>query len=141
MEKAYDSLEHAVLLNSLFEAAIKGRDWRIISCIYNNLQDVVSSGQSLSEPFHVSRGIQQGSVLSLTFFLVFMGRFLTELKRNKGDISICNLYLGGAAHADVRTIASSTQGIEDQGKMIANIATKNGLSLNESKTEIVRFLL
>ena len=69
-----------------------------------------------------------------------MGRFLTELKQNKGDISICNLYLGGAAHADdVRTMASSTQGIEDQGKMIANIATKNGLSLNESKTEIVRF--
>ena len=73
-------------------------------------------------------------------YLVVMDRLLTELKQNKAGISICNLYLGGAAHADdVRAIASSTQGTEDQGKMIANIATKNGLSLNESKTEIVLF--
>ena len=113
LEKAY-SLEHAVLLDSLFEAGIKGRAWRIISCIYNNLQAVVSSGQSLSEPFHVSRGMQQGSVLSPTFFLVVMDRLLTELKQNKAGISICNLYLGGAANADdVRAIASSTQGTED----------------------------
>ena len=125
LEKAYDSLKHAVLLDSLFEAGIKGRAWRIISCIYNNLQAVVSSGQSLSEQFHVSHGIQQGSVLSPTFFLVVMDRLLTELKQNKASISICNLYLGGAAYADdVRANASSTQDTKDQGKMIANIATK-----------------
>ena len=49
LEMVYVSLEHAVFLDSLFEAGIKGRAWRIISCIYNNLQAVVSSGQSLSE--------------------------------------------------------------------------------------------
>ena len=32
LEKAYDSLEHDVLLDSLFDAGIKGRAWRIISC-------------------------------------------------------------------------------------------------------------
>ena len=77
--------------------------------------------------------IQQGSVLSPT-------RLFTELKENKAGISICNLYCGVAAHADdVRAIASSTQGTKDQDKMIANFTTKNGVSLNESKTKIVLF--
>ena len=47
-EKAYDSLEHAVLLDCLFDAGIKGRAWRIISCMYNSLCAVVKSGFPIS---------------------------------------------------------------------------------------------
>ena len=97
---------------TLFDAGIKGRAWRIISCLYSKLRTVVKSGFSISTPFPVLCGIQQGSVLSPTFSLIVMDKLLMELKENKASISICNLYLRGAAHADdMRTIATRNEAI------------------------------
>ena len=54
-------------------------------------------------------------------------------------MSICGLYLGGAAHADdVRVLASSAAVAEEQGQIIHSFATENGLKLNCEKTEVVK---
>ena len=115
LEKAYDSVGHPVLLKSLFDSGINGKSWRIIKACYERLQAVVSCGPSQSAPFSISRGVQQGSVLSPTFFLVIMDKLLHSLEKSNAGISVCNLYLGGAAHADdVRTISTSIKGASDQ---------------------------
>ena len=64
LEKAFDSVEHCILLQSLFEAGINGKVWRLIKACYSNLTAVVKSGSTLSAPFAVTRGVQQGSVYS-----------------------------------------------------------------------------
>ena len=139
LEKAFDSVEHSVLLKSLFEAGINGKAWRLIKACYSNLSAVVKSGSALSSPFKVSRGVQQGSVLSPTFFVIVMDKLLQQLKETSAGLSICGLYLGGAAHADdVRAITSSASGAEKQGQIIHDFATENSLRLNSGKTEIVR---
>ena len=139
LEKAFDSVEHSVLLKSLFEAGINGKAWRLIQACYSNLTAVVKSGSALSAPFPVSRGVQQGSVLSPTFFLVVMDKLLLLLKESSAGLSIGGLYLGGASHADdVRAIASSASAAEEQSQFIQNFAIENGLKLNHEKTEIVR---
>ena len=91
LQKAFDSIEHCILLQSLFEAGVNGKAWRLC---YNNLTSVVKSGSTL---FSVSRGVQQGSVLSPTFFLTVMDELLTGLTDTS---TVCGLYLGGAAHTD-----------------------------------------
>ena len=49
-------------------------------------------------------------------------------------------YSGNYAHILAAfLIATSTQATKDQNKIIADFATSNGLSLNESKTEVVLF--
>ena len=64
-----------------------------------------------------------------------MDKLLQQLKATSAGLSICGLYLGGAAHADdVRAIASVT---EEQGQIIHDFAVENGLKLNSEKTEIV----
>ena len=86
----------------------------VISHIYGNIHTVVKSGSSYSSPFPISRGIQQGSVISPTFFLVVMDKLLHSLSEKKAGVSICNLYLGGAAHADdVRTVVTSVKAAEE----------------------------
>ena len=138
LEKAFDSIEHAILLNSLYDADVNGKAWRVVSSIYNNLNAVVKSGSSYSSHFPISRGVQQGSVLP-TFFLVVMDKLLSELSGMKAGVSICELYLGGAAHADdVRTVATSAKGAEELGLLISDFAGNNGLTLNRSKTEVVK---
>ena len=138
LEKAFDSVEHCILLQSLFEAGINGKVWRLIKACYSNLTAVVKSGSTLSAPFAVTRGVQQGSVLSPTFFLIVMDKLLQQLKATSAGLSICGLYLGGAAHADdVRAIASSASVTKEQGQIIHDFAVENGLKLNSEKTEIV----
>ena len=139
LEKAYDSIEHSVLLQALYNAGVNGKSWRLIRSCYGNLHACVKSGSTLSPAFSVSRGVQQGSVLSPTFFLIVMDKLLNRLRDEQAGVSIEGLFLGGAAHADdVRTIASSLASAEAQGALILEFATQNGLSLNQSKTEIVK---
>ena len=141
LEKAYDSIEHAVLLKALFEAGVSGKAWRIVKAFYGNLQAIVNVNFTSTAVFPILRGVQQGSVLSPTFFLVIMDKLLHSLKHENVGVSICSLYLGGAAHSDnVRTIETSTQGATEQSKIVSKFASDNGLKLNASKTEIVRFL-
>ena len=73
----------------------------------------------------------QGSVLSPTFFLIVMDKLLHSLSEEKVGVSICNLYLGGAAHADdVTTVATSVKAAEEQGAHILKFASDHGLTLN-----------
>ena len=139
LEKALDSIEHPVLLHSLFHAGINGRSWRLFRAWYSNLSALVRFKSVTSPSIPVHRGVQQGSVLSPTFFLVVMDKLLLQLSDERCGISICGLYLGGAAHADdVRTIASSAAIAEVQGGVIFEFAHNNGLLVNREKTEVVR---
>ena len=142
LEKAYDSVEHPVLLNAIYKAGINGKAWRVISHVYSNIHAVVKSrsNSSYSSPFSIARGVQQGSVLSPTFFLVVMGELLQNMREGRVGISIYNLYLGGAAHADdVRTVATSARAAEEQSVQVSKFASHQGLTLNKSKTEVVKF--
>ena len=140
LEKAFDSVEHSILLQSLYQASINGKAWRLIKVCYGNLTVVVKSASSLSHPFPVTRGVQQGSVLSPnTFFLIVMDKLLNQLRECSAGTSVHGLYLGGAAHVDdIRVLASSASIAEEQGLMISDFASQNGLHLNNEKTEVVK---
>ena len=100
LEKAFDSIEHPVLLHSLFHVGISGRSWKLFRAWYSNLSALVRFKSVMSPSIPIHRGVQQGSVLSPTFFLVVMDKLLLQLSGERCGISICGLYLGGAAHAD-----------------------------------------
>ena len=69
LEKASDSVKHCFLLQSLFDAGINGKAWRLIKACYSNLTAVVKSESTPSDCFSVTHGVQQGSVLSPPYFL------------------------------------------------------------------------
>ena len=54
LEKAYDSIEHSVLLQALHNAGVNGKSWRLIRSCYGNLHACVKSGSTLSPAFPVS---------------------------------------------------------------------------------------
>ena len=111
-----------------------------MKAFYGNLQAIVNVNFTSFAVLSILGSVQQGSVLSPTFFLVIMDKLLHSLKHEIAGLSICSLYLGGAAHADnVRTIATSTQGATEQSKLVSKFASDNGLKLNASKTEIEIF--
>lgn len=124
LEKAFDSIEHSILLKRLFEIGINGRCWRIISDWYSAAMSSVRINSTLSNPFPISRGVKQGSVLSPILFLIAIDSLLSDLKTKDVGLSIYGTFVGAAAHADdVRTIASSKKTIIDQAKIIENFTS------------------
>ena len=141
LEKAYDSIEHPVLLKALFEAGVNCKAWRIVKAFLWKPTGHCQCQLYFLCSLPILHGVQQGSMLSPTLSLVIMDKLLHSLKHDNAEVSICSLYLWGAAHADdVRTIATSTQGATEQSKIVSKFASDNGLKLNASKTEIVWFL-
>ena len=68
LASAFDTVEFSVLLEELFNAGICGKSWGLIKNWYCGLVSQVRLGNHLSNPFNITRGIRQGSVLSPLLF-------------------------------------------------------------------------
>ena len=78
LEKAFDTIEKAVLLQCLYNKGISGRAWRIINSWYTGATAAIEIENTVSELFQQERGVRQGSVLSPTLFLMVMDEMLKK---------------------------------------------------------------
>ena len=101
LEKAFDSIEHSVLLERLLQIGIGGKTWRVISDWYVSAASSVRIGSVLSEPVPILRG---GSVLSPLLFILTVDVLLKDLKSSDTGLSVLGTFVGGAAHADDVTV-------------------------------------
>ena len=140
LEKAFDSIEHNVLLNHLYRAGINGKAWRIIGAFYDDATASVRLGLNYSEAFHLGRGVKQGSVLSPLLFLLVIDSLLEELESTGLGVSIHGHYLGSLGHADdLRGVAPNLDILEQQASIVRQFTVDNGLRLNEDKLELQEF--
>ena len=140
VQKAFDSVEYAVLMDKLFEVGVNGKMWRLLRNWYDGGSCRVKVDGRLSETYPVGRGVKQGSVLSPALFLLVLDPLLRELQASGLGLSINNFYAGGFLHADdVRTLATSKESLEAQVALVKKFAEMNFLKLNVDKCEIVMF--
>ena len=139
LEKAFDSIELSVLLRNLFNIGINGKCWRIIESWYIAAYSRIRVDGAISNPYLISRGVKQGSVLSPILFLVVIDPLLKTLRDNNAGLSVYGTYIGGAAHADdLRTATATKNSIIQQVDIIEEFTSANHLKLNSSKTEIIK---
>ena len=106
IEKAFDSIEFPVLLSHLQSIGISGKSWRLIKSWYDSPTSRVKLHNRVSDPFLITRGVKQGSVLSPSLFLVVMNTLIQKLRSISCGASLQGIYTGTAIHADdVRCIA------------------------------------
>ena len=139
LEKAFDSIELSILLKRLFAIGVNGNCWRIVLSWYSSALSRIRVGSKLSEPFSITRGVKQGSVLSPILFLILIDPLLLTLKDRNAGLSIHGSFVGAAAHTDdLRTIAPSIASVIEQAAIIDDFTTGSHLNLNSDKTEIVK---
>jgi hypothetical protein len=71
------------MLTEIKAYGINGSAWSILQKWYHGYQAKITLGGSKTEPFHISVGTRQGSVLSPVFFAVAMNGLIRKLK-NEG---------------------------------------------------------
>ena len=130
--KAFDKVDHKLLLKKLSKMGIKGKlhSW-ITSFLSNRTQVVLVKGKK-SRPILVISGVPQGTVLGPLLFILFIND-ITEVVKN-GQIKI---------FADDSKLCKSIKTIEDHQKLQEDLdavmgwAVDNNMSLNEDKFELL----
>ena len=94
------------------------------------------------DPFNISNGAQQGGVLSPILFTIYFDRLLLELKKKGVGCYWGHHFAGALAYADdVVLLAPSASALRLMFCAYEDFASSNGVSLNPSKTQLIRFSL
>ncbi len=131
--KAFDTLNHEILLNKLERYGIRGPAPHWLNTYLKGRRQYVSIGEHNSEIKGISHGVPQGSVLGPLLFLIYINDIHRPLKH-------ATPYLFAD---DTNLLFQVNKGsnieIAEDGKHIASWLQVNRLSLNLDKTAIISF--
>lgn len=134
LSKAFDRVEHSVLLDKLYRRGIRGQAWNWIKSYLADRKQYVQVKGGKSDTTGVSVGVPQGSVLGPLLFLVYvddMGYFLRGKLIQFADDS--NDIVCGKDIAELETAVSVDM------DMIQQWLVSNSLTCNYSKTNYMLF--
>ena len=141
LSKAFDTLDHAILLDKLFHYGIRGNPLKLISSYLENRQQFVEFRNTKSNIMQISTGVPQGSILGPLLFLIYIN-----------DFPSASSYFNFIMYADDTTLYSNIDS-PNQNDMIRLTETKinaelakidewlkiNKLSLNLKKSKYMVF--
>lgn len=140
--RAFDGVIHNHLWSKLSSMGVSDKFIRILIDLYRNATIRVRDNDDLSQPVTVERGVLQGEVLSPTLFSLLIADLESFLRdKNCRGISVNSTtdILALAYADDVVLLADSPHMLQRTLKALSEYCSRNYLSVNEQKTEIVIF--
>ena len=133
ISKAFDSLNHKVLLRKLEHLGLSERSLRWFrSYLADRQQSVLINGE-LSEPHTITLGVPQGSILGPLLFNVYINSLPNAVKKTR-----MILYADDAVlFCDASTRQELQVALEREFTKISNWYTDNRLTINVKKTKLM----
>ena len=135
LKKAFDTVNHNILLEKLNYMGIKGDTLSWIKSYLNNRYQKTICNSTLSDLGKIKCGVPQGSILGPLFFLVYIDDIKNILAENNYQL-----------YADDTVIYCSGKSFEEvHGKLqsilnnFTSWCTKNALTINTKKTKVMAF--
>jgi hypothetical protein len=141
VKKAYDSLNHKFLYETLKEYGFSEHYVKIIKTLYSNNEAYVNVNGFQTKSFHIKRGVKQGDALSCGLFIIAMDPLIRALNSNE---KIKRTTIAGIettkclAYADDITILckASVESVKAIFTTYQEFTKRSGLTLNAEKTEV-----
>jgi hypothetical protein len=136
--KFYDTIDHGLLLDKIYNLGITGNVFNVIRNMYKNVQYSVKiskeNGARLTPPFNSNIGLKQGCPLSPTLAKLF----LQDIHRNfeTGDIELEGKHLNSITWADdVVFFTLSPQDTQNSLNSLSDYCKNMKLKVNLDKTQ------
>jgi hypothetical protein len=137
ISKAFDTVDRAMLFNTLWDRGIQGKAWRLVRMLYNRVDNKVIFGSFESDMYQVANGVKQGCVLSPTLFNLVVVDLDIQIN-GCGGINTGLTSVNGLYYADDIVLFANCE--NDLVKMLAtadNFAKKWGLKFNSKKSQVL----
>ena len=99
-QKAFDIVDHTILLNKLYDKGINHKLWLIVQELYSGLTARIKWKNDLNDSLKIFQSVRQGGILSTHFYKVYVNGFLVELRMNSLGKYINFIYVGCPTCAD-----------------------------------------
>jgi hypothetical protein len=135
LEKAFDTVNHAILIKKLDFYGIRGPANSWFLSYLSNRKQMVRLNQTISLPLNITCGVPQGSILGPLLFLIYINDMHRSIKYSivhhfADDTNL--LY----SHKNPKVLRKH---MNEDLKLLFNWLCANRLSLNVSKTEFIIF--
>ena len=140
LSKAFERVNHRILLNKLQEMGVPLKVLRILTYILSNSFASVKVGSVRSRKWRIIRGVRQGGVLSAYFFNVYINSILEEISCNENGCRIGITKRNIQAYADDVVIFCPTPGgLQELINIFCAECYNHQLVINYEKTKILKF--
>ncbi|XP_063431703.1 uncharacterized protein LOC134714391 [Mytilus trossulus] len=99
-QKAFDVVNHQILLDKMYFLGMDIQFWDIIEDLYEDITSTVKWQRDQSFSFLIEQGVRQGGVLSTHLYKQYINELLCNLEKHGIGISIGNTYAGCPTCAD-----------------------------------------
>lgn len=131
LAKAFDTVDHKILLRKLYNYGMRGKSYDLINSYLKNREQNVRIGSSVSNTKEINTGVPQGTILGPLLFILYINDMLKENTISYAD------------DAAVIIIGNTWKEVQDRMnnelKSIAEWMMINKLSLNVDKSEYITF--
>jgi hypothetical protein len=135
LEKAFDTVNWALLMNSMKKTRIDWRDRRVIMLLYKEQETLIEVGEH-STTAKIKRGVRQGCSLSPYLFNLFVEEIIDKYKRNSKGISINGKKIHCIRFADdIALVSESEKDMQRSLTTLTKILQEYQMKINANKTK------
>ena len=142
-EKAFDSINRQCLWPILIKQGVKGKLFRSIRSMYENVKVKIRCGASFTDYIHCSTGLKQGDAISPVLFSIYINELAMEIINNgrhgvtfpSGMLELFILLLAD----DIVLMSETIVGLQTQLNSLQRAALNLNLKVNMNKSNILVF--
>ena len=137
-KKAFDSVDHELLLQQLVTYGIKGKFLNVISSLYDRDKSCVRGNDSLTDIFPCNRGVQQGCLLSPVLFALYLNDLNSHIMESSQGVMVDDIPVHSLLYSDdLVLIAKDRKDLQSQLDALDTFSQSLKMEVNLDKTKVM----
>ena len=137
-KKAFDSVDHKLLLQQLVTYGIKGNFLKIVTSLYDKVKSCVRGNNSLTDIFPCSRGVRQGCLLSPVLFALYLNDLNRHIKASSKGVLVDDIPVHSLLYADdLVLLGKDRKDLQSQLDALHKFSQSLKMEVNMDKTKVM----